>query len=603
MKVRLSRRTKQLVLAGSDVLCAVIGALLSFFLIESYVNTREGFYAITTLTYLATYLISAFSLHVYAKINRYFGIREAADILLANTIALIVSLLVTLVAYPDVSLRFFLLIFFFMTISTIATRIGWRLISEDKMAQKSSRRPVEADRVLLVGAGEGGHIFIERFRNRSYNIVGFVDSDPEKKNTYLAHVPVLGTPDEIPRIVREEDVQMIIITAPSMPPDQKEYVIELANGVDVPVRQMPNVETALIRRIGPQVENIKIQDLLGRDEVALNPEPARKQIYGKTILVTGAGGSIGSEICRQLIQFRPSQLILLGHGESSIYQINRELKDHVFEGIEITPLIADVQDRDRIFRIMAQYKPDIVYHAAAHKHVPLMELNPTEAVKNNVLGTRNVADAAIDHGVGVFVMVSSDKANNPPNVMGATKRISEMIITGLNKEQDKTIFTAVRFGNVLGSRGSVVPLFEEQIAKGGPVTVTDERMRRFFMSIPEASRLVIQAGALARGGEIFILDMGEDVRIVDLARKMIKLSGYTEAEIPIVFTGIRPGEKLYEELLLNDETTGEKVDNKIYVGKIKNKELSEIRSFIESLDMSGQDSHLNSKLVEFVDRH
>ena len=601
--MNMTRRAKQLVLLLSDVACSVISSVLAFFLIRIYVNTDEYFYFITTLTYLLTYVIIAYLRHAYAKINRYFGLREAADVLQANLVALLVSALVAFLVFPDVSLRYFFLLFFFMTIFTIASRIAWRLYSEEKMAQRSSRRPVAADHVLLVGAGEGGNIFIERFRNRSYNIVGFVDSDPEKLHTYLAHVPVLGTPEDIPEIIEEYNVQMVIITAPSMKPEEKERILELANSMNVPVRQMPNVESALIRRVGPQVEEIKIQELLGRAEVDLDATVARRQIYGKTVLVTGAGGSIGSEICRQLIQFRPSHLLLLGHGENSIYQINRELRNNITEGIDVTPLIADIQDRERIFNIMEQYQPDIIYHAAAHKHVPLMEVNPAEAVKNNVYGAKNVAEAAIEHGVGVFVMVSTDKANNPPNVMGATKRLAEMMLTAYNKTQDKTIFTAVRFGNVLGSRGSVVPLFEEQIARGGPVTVTDERMRRYFMSIPEASRLVIQAGALAKGGEIFILDMGEDVKIVDLARKMIMLSGFTEKEIPIVFTGARPGEKLFEELLLTDETTGEKVDDKIYIGKIQNLSLPAIESFLAGLDLSGNDSGLNAQLVEFVERH
>ncbi|EAC2688492.1 polysaccharide biosynthesis protein, partial [Listeria monocytogenes] len=294
------------------------------------------------------------------------------------------------------------------------------------------------------------------------------------------------------------------------------------------------------------------------------------------ILVTGAGGSIGSEICRQVIQFNPKKLVLLGHGENSIYLIDRELKINFKDNItEIVPVIADIQDREKMFEIMNEVKPDIVYHAAAHKHVPLMEYNPKEAVKNNIYGTKNTAEAAKAAKVKNFVMVSTDKANNPPNVMGATKRISEMIVTGLN-EKGCTKFSAVRFGNVLGSRGSVIPVFREQIAKGGPITVTDFRMTRYFMTIPEASRLVIQSGALAKGGEIFILDMGEPVKIVDLAKNMIRLSGYSEEEIEIIETGIRPGEKLYEELLLDKERNDEAVFEKIFVGNIKGYSLEEV---------------------------
>ena len=281
-------------------------------------------------------------------------------------------------------------------------------------------------------------------------------------------------------------------------------------------------------------------DLLGRDEVELDIESIKDQITNKVILVTGAGGSIGSEICRQIIQFNPAKLLLLGHGENSIYLIDRELRTHHQNcPTEIVPIIADIQDREKINEIMEQYHPDIVYHAAAHKHVPLMEYNPKEAVKT-IFSVQKCSRSSQSSESKNFVMVSTDKANNPPNVMGSTKRIAEMIVTGLN-EEGCTKFSAVRFGNVLGSRGSVIPVFREQIAQGGPVTVTDFRMTRYFMTIPEASRLVIQSGALAKGGEIFILDMSEPVKIVDLAKNMIRLSGYSEDEIEIIETGIRPG--------------------------------------------------------------
>ena len=347
-----------------------------------------------------------------------------------------------------------------------------------------------------------------------------------------------------------------------------------------------------------RLKKIDVVDLLGRDEVQLDIDSIKDQITGKTILVTGAGGSIGSEICRQVIRFNPRKLILIGHGENSIYMIDRELRnEHKINETEIIPLIADVQDRDKVFDIMHVYRPDIVYHAAAHKHVPLMEYNPREAVKNNIYGSKNVAEAAKSVQVKNFVMVSTDKANNPPNVMGATKRIAEMIVTGLN-EEGCTKFSAVRFGNVLGSRGSVIPVFREQIAKGGPITVTDFRMTRYFMTIPEASRLVIQSGALAKGGEIFILDMSEPVKIVDLAKNMIRLSGYSEDEIEIVETGIRPGEKLYEELLLDKERNDEAVFEKIFVGNITGYSMQEVINFVEGLPKD--DKQLAKSVVSFA---
>ena len=331
---------------------------------------------------------------------------------------------------------------------------------------------------------------------------------------------------------------------------------------------IPKIEDLMTGKVSvSHLKNVEVEDLLGRDPVELDIASIRHKVAGETVMVTGAGGSIGSEICRQLMQFSPEKIILVGHGEYSIYTIDKELKQKYGEDdIEIIPIIGDIQDEERMLEIVETYRPKTVYHAAAHKHVPLMEYNPHEAVKNNIIGTKNIAQAADKFGVDTFVLISTDKAVNPTNVMGATKRIAEMIVQSLNRKSN-TKFVAVRFGNVLGSRGSVIPLFKEQIANGGPVTVTDPRMTRYFMTIPEATRLVIQAGALANGGEVFVLDMGEPVKIVDLAKNLIRLSGYTEDEIEIKFTGIRPGEKLYEELLSEDEILPGQVYEKIYVGR------------------------------------
>lgn len=400
-------------------------------------------------------------------------------------------------------------------------------------------------------------------------------------------------------LFKENQIDMVTIAIPSLPRTRLQEIFGKLSETTVKVNAMPSMEELASGKISiSRLKEIDVVDLLGREEVKLDMNSIKDQITGKVILVTGAGGSIGSELCRQVMKFNPKKLLLLGHGENSIYQIHQEmLNTHKGNQTEFVPIIADVQDRKLIFELMAEYKPDIVYHAAAHKHVPLMEYNPREAVKNNVYGTKNVAEAAKANNVKNFVMISTDKANHPTSVMGSTKRMAEMIVTSLN-ESGKTKFSAVRFGNVLGSRGSVIPLFRKQIAKGGPVTVTDFRMTRYFMTIPEASRLVIQSGALAKGGEIFILDMSEPVKIVDLAKNMIRLSGYTEDEIEIVESGIRPGEKLYEELLLDKERNDEEVYEKIFVGNIHGFSIDEVMNFVE--DLSEDDDELAKQVLAFA---
>jgi FlaA1/EpsC-like NDP-sugar epimerase len=398
--------------------------------------------------------------------------------------------------------------------------------------------------------------------------VAFVDDDPTKQKMEVYGLPVVGSVKDIPEVAKEMRIEHIVIAIPSLRNGQLNEIVDACAGTTAQVKMIPKIEDLMTGKVSvSSLKNVEVEDLLGRDPVKLDINAISEYVTGNTVLVTGAGGSIGSEICRQVMRFSPGKIILLGHGEFSIYSIDMELKQqYANTDIDIVPVIADVQDRDRIFEVIEEHQPTIIYHAAAHKHVPLMEYNPHEAVKNNVIGTKNVAEAADTLGVNTFVMVSTDKAVNPTNVMGATKRVAEMVVQQMARHS-RTKFVAVRFGNVLGSRGSVIPLFKKQIEKGGPVTVTHPEMTRYFMTIPEASRLVIQAGTLANGGEIFVLDMGEPVKIVDLARNLIRLSGYTEEEIPIEFTGIRPGEKMYEELLGEEEILPGEVYEKIYVGR------------------------------------
>lgn len=559
------------------------------------------FMQISIVLSIVLYWLFGWIFRVFSRINRYTNLREMIAIFLALTLSSITTIILLFFSKENYSMRLVISTYFLSMFFIIASRLIWRLYIEKKNSRCITSEEVK--NTLILGAGEGGRILYNSLLGSKtagdINVIGFIDDDPNKKHTYLSGKKVLGSIKDLPELVEKYEIAMVTIAIPSLSRKKLREIFELIEPLHVKVNSMPSMEEVASGKINlSRLKEIDVVDLLGRDEVQLDIDAIKDQITGKTILVTGAGGSIGSEICRQVIRFNPRRLLLLGHGENSIYLIDRELRNNYSECVtEIVPIIADIQDRKKIFAIMEDYQPEIVYHAAAHKHVPLMEYNPREAVKNNVYGTKNVAEAAKAAKVKNFVMVSTDKANNPPNVMGATKRIAEMIVTGLN-EAGCTKFSAVRFGNVLGSRGSVIPVFREQIANGGPITITDFRMTRYFMTISEASRLVIQSGALAKGGEIFILDMSEPVKIIDLAKNMIRLSGYSEDEIEIIETGIRPGEKLYEELLLDKERNDEAVFEKIFVGNITGYSIAEVMEFVEQL--SDDDKQLAKDVVAFA---
>ncbi|MCS8592118.1 polysaccharide biosynthesis protein [Enterococcus faecium] len=597
----LTRRRKiiTLILVDSLLLIAANSAAVNF--MEPFVAIPIDLILISSGLSIVFYLLYGSFFKVFTRINRYTNLREMIAIFGSLSASAASSIIVLLFINKQYSLRLVIFAYLLSLLLIIGSRLIWRIYIETKNMRYLSTD--SAKNTLIVGAGEGGRILYNSFLGsktaQDIHVVGFVDDDPNKRNTYLSGKKVLGSLKDIPELIEKYDIQMVTIAIPSLSRKKLRRIFELVESAHVKVNTMPSMEELASGKISvSKLKTIDVVDLLGRDEVELDIESIKDQITNKVILVTGAGGSIGSEICRQIIQFDPAKLLLLGHGENSIYLIDRELRTHHQKcPTEIVPIIADIQDRKKINEIMEQYHPDIVYHAAAHKHVPLMEYNPKEAVKNNIFGTKNVAEAAKAAKVKNFVMVSTDKANNPPNVMGSTKRIAEMIVTGLN-EEGCTKFSAVRFGNVLGSRGSVIPVFREQIAQGGPVTVTDFRMTRYFMTIPEASRLVIQSGALAKGGEIFILDMSEPVKIVDLAKNMIRLSGYSEDEIEIVETGIRPGEKLYEELLLDKERNDEAVYEKIFVGNIKGYSMQTVMEFVNSLPQD--DEQLAKEIVTFA---
>ncbi|EPA8158352.1 polysaccharide biosynthesis protein [Enterococcus hirae] len=597
----LTRRRKiiTLILVDSLLLIAANSAAVNF--MEPFVAIPIDLILISSGLSIVFYLLYGSFFKVFTRINRYTNLREMIAIFGSLSASAASSIIVLLFINKQYSLRLVIFAYLLSLLLIIGSRLIWRIYIETKNMRYLSTD--SAKNILIVGAGEGGRILYNSFLGsktaQDIHVVGFVDDDPNKRNTYLSGKKVLGSLKDIPELIEKYDIQMVTIAIPSLSRKKLRRVFELVESAHVKVNTMPSMEELASGKISvSKLKTIDVVDLLGRDEVELDIESIKDQITNKVILVTGAGGSIGSEICRQITQFDPAKLLLLGHGENSIYLIDRELRTHHQKcPTEIVPIIADIQDRKKINEIMEQYHPDIVYHAAAHKHVPLMEYNPKEAVKNNIFGTKNVAEAAKAAKVKNFIMVSTDKANNPPNVMGSTKRIAEMIVTGLN-EEGCTKFSTVRFGNVLGSRGSVIPVFREQIAQGGPITVTDFRMTRYFMTIPEASRLVIQSGALAKGGEIFILDMSEPVKIVDLAKNMIRLSGYSEDEIEIIETGIRPGEKLYEELLLDKERNDEAVYEKIFVGNIKGYSIQKVMDFVKSLPQD--DEQLAKDIVTFA---
>jgi FlaA1/EpsC-like NDP-sugar epimerase len=431
------------------------------------------------------------------------------------------------------------------------SRLLWRFIIV--RTRQNGHKPDR--RALIIGAGDAGVMVARELRGRNGNAVpvGFIDDDPDKRNINVLGLPVLGNRHQIPDVVARHRIDLNIIAMPSVGASVIREIVDICRKTQVELKILLGVYQIINGRVSVNsLRPVKLEDLLRREPVRVNVKEIASYLNDKVVLVTGAGGSIGSELCRQVAGVGPKKLILLGHGENSIHNIWLELKDK-FPGLNLAVEIADVRDKPRVDLVFQTHRPEVVFHAAAHKHVPLMELHPAEAVKTNVFGTRNLAQAAERYGAQGFLLISTDKAVNPSSVMGATKRLAELIITQENKTSE-TKFVAVRFGNVLGSSGSVVPIFQRQIEKGGPVTVTHPEMKRYFMTIPEAVQLVIQAGAMAQGGEVFVLDMGEPVKIVDLARDMIRLSGLEPGrDIQIEFTGIRPGEKLFEELLTAEE--------------------------------------------------
>ncbi len=454
-------------------------------------------------------------------------------------------------------------------------------------------------RVLIIGAGHLAIILMRDIyenKDMKYEIVGLIDDNIQKQKSHIYGTKVIGTREDIIRTCKEKQVDEIIFAIHEISSEQKAEILNICSQTGRKVKILPSFADSLSGSYLNQVREVEIEDLLERDPIKLDNELIQKDICGKVVLVTGGGGSIGSELCRQIIKYKPERLIILDIYENTTYELQNELSEN-YPDQKLDVLIASVRDKKRLNTIFETYKPEIVFHAAAHKHVPLMEYSPGEAIKNNVFGTYNTATCAKEYGVRRFVLISTDKAVNPTNVMGASKRMCEMIVQTLQKNSE-TDFVAVRFGNVLGSNGSVIPRFEKQIAQGGPITVTHPEITRFFMTIPEAAQLVLQAASYAKGGEIFVLDMGHPVKIYDLARKMITLSGLIpDLDIKIEFTGLRPGEKLYEELLMNEEGLKTTAHSKIFVGQPIDLELDELNQKLETLQSVSYDDEAEVKRV------
>ena len=533
---------------------------------------------------------------------RYVGLREVGRILFAALVANVL-LLWARIALGELQDDYAYLRHGVIPLGVIASnfaltflgvggvRVLRRIVGEQLESRRTMKKAAGRELVptMFVGAGAGGLLMTKEIARRpdlGVKPVGFLDDDRDKVGTTVGGVPVVGTTERLPELCERYGAHQVLITMASAPGSTVRRISKLAEQAGLPVQIIPGLFEILDGRVNlSRIRPVAIEDLLRREPVQLDAEAIAADLRGRVVLVTGAGGSIGSEICRQVASYAPERLMLVERAENSLFHIHRELSAS-HPGVELVPLIADVGDAARMRALFAQHRPYSVFHAAAHKHVPMMEWNPGEAIKNNVFGTKLLADLADEHGANSFVMISTDKAVNPTSVMGASKRVAEMYVQALASKSD-TRFVTVRFGNVLGSAGSVIPIFREQIAAGGPVTVTHPEMCRYFMTIPEACQLVLQAGTMGEGGEIFVLDMGEPVKIVDLARDLIRLSGFRpDEDIEIQFTGVRPGEKLFEELSLDAEHAGKTKHPKIFVGRRPAAEWDEVHAHLSRLEQS-----------------
>lgn len=608
------RKYRNVVLILIDILIIAISSIITSFLVN---NTTEFLKEKNLEVLRNTIFISVIVYQIYfnlfetyKKITRYengkdYLVYGILNILSATTIILIKFMFnLSIVGYKQTILSMIII-----TVSIISYRVIIRAILNINY-NKNEENIKTKKNLLIIGAGEAARDIIKIIKakmNYIYNIVGIIDDNPNKINYTISGIKILGDRYAIQEICKKNNVDTIFFSIANIDNQDKKEIISLCQETNAKVRILPST-TDIIRgkSIMQNLRDVEIDDILGRNPIVLDNKNIGEIIENKCILVTGGGGSIGSELCRQIVKYNPKTLVIFDIYENNLYNIEMELRyNHYDEKIDIVPIVGSVRDTKKLEKVFKEYNPYLVFHAAAHKHVPLMQINPLEAIKNNVIGTYNVAKCADKHNAKSFILISTDKAVNPTNVMGASKRMCEMVIQAMNSVS-KTKFVAVRFGNVLGSNGSVVPLFKKQIAAGGPITVTHKEITRFFMTIPEAVGLVLQAMSYAKGGEIFVLDMGEPVKIYDLAISLIKLSGLEpNIDIPIKITGLRPGEKLYEEVLMSEEGLKKTAHDKIFIGKLKEvnyefieEKITELKEIISNEDV--EMSRFMSKLKEIV---
>ena len=589
---------RSIILFIIDIIIILFSYISAKLLITNFNNSMDDLFRVIEELYwiIPVYVFLFVFFNLYRSLWRYASVQEALNVFYSVIIALGVIVVADLVFGLNQELNYFIIANILIFLGVVGVRYSYRTLRIFYSYNKINK---QISRTLIIGAGNAGNMLIREIRNNprmNYKVICLIDDNKNKRGKIIQGKKVVGTTDDLPEVVKKYEIDEIIIAIPSASRKEIQRLLTKCDSLKKKVKIMPPFYEVIDDKVTlNKIRNVEIEDLLGRDEIKIDNQGINEFIRNEVVLVTGGGGSIGSELCRQIVNYKPKKLIIFDIYENNAYDIQNELIMHHAD-VDLAVLIGSVRDEKRLDEVFSEYQPTIIFHAAAHKHVPLMEESPKEAIKNNVFGTYNMAKKAKEYKAKKFVLISTDKAVNPTNIMGASKRYAEMIAQAFNKECT-TQYAAVRFGNVLGSNGSVIPLFKKQIKEGGPVTVTHKDIIRYFMTIPEAVELVLQAGAFAEGGEIFVLDMGEPVKIIELAEKLIRFSGYEPySEIRIDITGLRPGEKLYEELLLKEEGLKKTFNEKIFVSEVNgyylniiDKQLDELKAIIDKDDVVIQD--------------